>query len=75
MTSSGLQKERVIHVFAEHRSESYGHGQVQTRAELISTAAAAIGSAAERQHVVHESYTHYAPRKIMPRRATAASTA
>jgi hypothetical protein len=34
-----------MHVFADHRSESYGHNQVQTRAELPPTAATVIDSA------------------------------
>ncbi|MDA3656880.1 hypothetical protein [Mycobacterium xenopi] len=59
MTSSGFdERNDSIHVFADHRSDSYAHNQVQTRAELIPTPAAAIGGAAKRHHVFPDAYVH-----------------
>jgi hypothetical protein len=78
MTSTGLVTKDSLHVFADHRSESYGHNQVQTRAELLPTATTVIDNATEQHGERCRTHTPDAPSELCSpapflRRPTAAA--
>jgi hypothetical protein len=47
-----------IHVFADHRSDSFTHNQVQTCTQLVPAVTAGYGSAAKRHRVFSDAYLH-----------------